>query len=132
MSTFVQIQDSKLLRRAVQLDALVSGVMALVLVTAAAPLSGLLGLPEPLLRSAGAGLLLFVVFLGWLLSRERIGKPMAVAVIAVNALWIIGSIALLVGGGVSPTTLGTTFVIFQAAAVLVLAELQYFGMKRLR
>lgn len=131
MSTLVQIRDSNLLRRAVQLDAVATGAMALLLVLAAVPLSSWLGLPGLLLRGAGFVLLAYVAFLGWLLSRERISKPMAWMVIAINALWTVGSFALLATGWVSPTTLGTAFVIAQAVVVLVFAELQFFGVKRL-
>lgn len=130
MSTFVQINDANLLRRAVQLDAVATGAMALLLVLAASPLAGLLHLPEPLLRGAGAVLLVYVAFLGWLLLRGRIGAPMAWTVIAVNASWTIASFVLLAAGWIAPNALGVTFVVVQAVAVLVFAELQYVGLKR--
>jgi hypothetical protein len=50
------------------------------------------------------------------------------AVIAVNALWAAGSIALLFW--VSPSPLGYAFVIAQAAAVGVFAELQIVALRR--
>jgi hypothetical protein len=132
MSTITQINDTNLLRRAVQLDAVATGAMALLLVLAAAPLSGLLHLSETLLRGAGAVLLVYVAFLGWLLLRERIGAPMAWTVITINALWTLASFVLLAAGWIAPNALGVTFVVAQALAVLVFAELQYVGLKRRR
>lgn len=52
------------------------------------------------------------------------------AIIALNVLWVAGSIALLLGGQVAPTTLGYAFVIMQAVVVGVLAELQFIGLRR--
>ncbi|HEY0662004.1 MAG TPA: hypothetical protein VGD21_11880 [Lysobacter sp.] len=132
MSTITRINDTNLLRRAVQLDAVATGAMALLLVLAAAPLAGLLHLPETLLRGAGGVLLAYVAFLGWLLLRERIGAPMAWTVITINAVWTLASFVLLAAGWGAPNVLGVTFVVAQALAVLVFAELQYVGLKRSR
>lgn len=52
------------------------------------------------------------------------------AVIAINAVWAIDSIALLFTGWVSPNLLGQAFVVVQAVSVAVIAELQYLGLKR--
>ena len=47
-----------------------------------------------------------------------------------NSAWVAGSLALLVSGAVSPTMLGYAFVLVQAVAVGVLAELQWIGLRR--
>jgi hypothetical protein len=52
------------------------------------------------------------------------------AIIALNLLWVVGSMGLLMGGWVAPTALGTAFVIAQAVAVGVFAELQFIGLRR--
>jgi hypothetical protein len=51
-------------------------------------------------------------------------------VIALNALWVIDSVALLFTGWVQPALFGYAFVLAQAAAVAVLAELEYLGLQR--
>jgi hypothetical protein len=51
-------------------------------------------------------------------------------VIAGNALWVAGSVPLLVDGLISPNVVGYVFVGGQAAAVAVLAELEYFGLRQ--
>ncbi len=57
-------------------------------------------------------------------------KPLVVIVIAGNAVWTLASIALLFSGAVTPNLLGEAFVVIQAIAVGVLAELQYIGLRK--
>jgi hypothetical protein len=52
-------------------------------------------------------------------------------VIVGNLLWTVGSVLLVALGWFSPTWLGTAFVLAQAAAVLLLTELQFTGLRRL-
>ncbi|GLZ88687.1 hypothetical protein Pres01_47380 [Metapseudomonas resinovorans] len=121
---------SPLLRRALQADALASGAMGLLLALAAGPLEELLGLPRSLLLGAGIGLLPFALALGWLANRATARRGWIWAVLAINAVWVIDSLSLLAVGWVEPTLLGKVFVIGQAVAVAVLAELEFFGLRR--
>jgi hypothetical protein len=68
-----------------------------------------------------------VAFVG---TRETISRPAVQAIIALNVLWVAGSIGLLVSGWVAPTALGYAFVIAQAIVVGVFAELQFVGLRR--
>lgn len=130
MNAVARTPSSHLLRRATQLDAVATAAVAALLIAAAAPLSQWLHLPQNLLLGAGLLLVPYVAFLGWLLSRERISTAQAWAMIAINACWVIDSALLLVSGWVSPNALGVAFVVAQALAVAVFAELQYFGLRR--
>lgn len=121
---------SPLLRRALQADALASGAMGLLLTLAAGPLEELLGLPRALLLGAGIGLLPFALALGWLANRQTLRRGWVWAVLAINAVWVVDSLSLLALGWVEPTLLGKVFVIGQAVAVAVLAELEFFGLRR--
>ncbi|MCY1339255.1 hypothetical protein D9M69_251330 [compost metagenome] len=121
---------SPLLRRALQADALASGAMGLLLALAAGPLEDLLGLPRALLMGAGIGLLPFALALGWLANRESVRRGWIWAVLAINTVWVIDSLSLLALGWVEPTLLGKVFVIGQAVAVALLAELEFFGLRR--
>jgi hypothetical protein len=121
---------SPLLRRALQADALASGAMGLLLALAAGPLEELLGLPRALLVGAGIGLLPFALALGWLANRESVRRGWIWAVLAINAVWVVDSVSLLASGWVEPTLLGKVFVIAQAVAVALLAELEFFGLRR--
>jgi hypothetical protein len=124
------IHSSPLLRQALVADATTSAAFGLLMLVGAGPLSGTLGLPEMLLRIAGALLLPYAAFIGWLGIRERIQKPVAWAVVLGNALWAADSLLLLVSGWVQPTSAGTAFVVAQALVVLMYAEFQYVGLRR--
>ena len=125
-----RFHPSPLLRRALAADAAASFATALLLLAGAGALAPVLHLPEPLLRGAGLILLPFAGLVAWLAARPVLARPMVQAVIAVNVLWVLDSIVLLLSGWVQPSALGVGFVLAQAAAVGVLAELQIIGLKR--
>ena len=51
-------------------------------------------------------------------------------VVVINIIWAGGSLLTLAAGVLSPTALGLSFVIAQAIAVGVLAELQIVSLRR--
>ena len=118
------------LRYALLADAVASGATGLLLIAGADLLTGLLGLPVALMREAGLSLVPYVALVAFVGSREAISRPAVQAIIALNVLWVVGSIGLLMSGHVAPTVLGTAFVIAQAIAVGVFAELQVVGLRR--
>jgi hypothetical protein len=124
------IIPSPLLRQALVADAATSAACGLMMALAAGPLSGLLGLPETLLRVAGAVLLPYAAFIGWLGLREQVQRAVVWAVVIGNALWAAGSLLLLASGWVEPTRAGFAFVVAQALAVLMYAEFQSVGLRR--
>jgi len=126
----MSLSPDSFIRRTLLLDAAMSGACAVLLVAGAGTLAGLLGLPEDLLFTSGLVLVPFVGLLVWLM---RAGSPSAIgvrAVIAINLAWVAASAALLISGLVDPTPFGTAFVIVQAVAVLVFAELQIIAIRR--
>jgi len=118
------------LRYALLADAVASGATGLLLIAGADLLTGLLGLPVALMREAGLLLVPYVALVAFVGTREAISRPAVQAIIALNVLWVVGSMGLLMGGWVAPTALGTAFVIAQAVAVGVFAELQFIGLRR--
>lgn len=124
------IHPSLFLRRALQADAIVSGAMALLLVFGAGFLASLLNLPEAFLRNTGLILMVFALGVGYLATREMMPKVAVWAVIAINAVWTIDSIVLLASGWVSPNLLGQAFIVMQAIAVGVFAELEFIGLRK--
>ncbi|WP_257169054.1 hypothetical protein [Bradyrhizobium sp. SRS-191] len=124
------IASSTLLRRALIADAVFSGVAGLALTFDASPLAALLQLPDALLRETGLFLIVYAGFVGWLGSRALAPKPLILLVIAGNAAWTVGSVALLFSGLVTPNVLGEIFVAAQAVGTGVFAELQYMGLRR--
>ena len=121
---------SPFLRRVLLADAVLSGATGTLMAIAAAPLSRLLGLPSSLLLAAGVFCLGFAAFVGALAGRAHAPRGILWFVVIGNALWAIDSVVLLVTGWVDPTVLGIAFVLFQAAVVAVLAELQFLGLRR--
>jgi hypothetical protein len=124
------IQPSLFLRRAIQADAIFSGVSAVLLTSGAAELAPWLNLPEALLRESGLVLIAYTALVGWLATRQVMPKPLVLIVIAINAVWTVASIALLFSSAVTPNLLGEAFVAMQAIAVGALGDLQYIGWRR--
>jgi len=124
------ILSSPFLRRALLADAVFSGVSAIVLTLDAGALAPFLNLPEALLHETGLFLIAYTALVGWLWSRPSVPKLLVLIVIAGNAAWTLGSIALLFSGAVSPNLAGEIVVVAQAIATGVLAELQYLGLRR--
>jgi hypothetical protein len=129
MSSF---QPSPILRTALIADAAASGVSAVLMLAGAGMLEGFTGLPAVMLHGAGLILVPFVAFVGYLAARAQLTAAAVWGVIVCNALWVAGSMLLLLSGWVAPTALGYAFVIAQAVAVAIFAELQYVGLRRPR
>src|SRR5256885_1944570 len=124
------INPSLLLRRALLADAIFSGVSAVGLTLGAGVLAPILNLPEALLRETGLFLIAYTALVGWLGTRSSLMKALVLFVIVGNAAWTLGSIALLFSGAVSPNLLGQVFIVAQAIATGVFAELQYIGLRK--
>jgi hypothetical protein len=124
------INPSVFLRRAILADAIFSGASALVLTFGAGALAPMLNLPEALLRETGLFLIAYAALVGWLGTRQSMPKALVLIVIAGNAAWTIGSIALLFSGAVTPNLLGEAVVAIQASATGAFAELQYIGLRK--
>lgn len=118
------------LRRVLMLDAATCIVTGGLLALGAGFLSGLFALPEVLLREAGIALFPVAAFIAFTATRSQLSPAMVWLVIAGNILWVAGSVGLLLSGAVSPTGLGQAFVIGQAIAVAILAELEFFGLRK--
>jgi hypothetical protein len=124
------IANTSFLRNALLVDAVFSGAGALLMAGGASLLAPLLGLPQPLLFWAGVALVPWTILVASLSRRPTISRLLLIDVIGINVLWAAASIGLLLTGLVSPTALGYAFVIAQAVAVGLFAELQFIGMRR--
>jgi hypothetical protein len=120
-----------LLRHAVVVDGVVSGLCGALAILAAHPLAGVLGIPAPaVLVALGAGLLAYALAL--VLGARHAGALPAVAraAVALNAAWVLGSVALIEAGLL--TTAGNWLVAAVAAAVLTFAAAQLRGPRQAR
>ncbi|GAB2767161.1 hypothetical protein [Amycolatopsis magusensis] len=116
------------LRNVLRMDALASGALGLLLAALCAVVEEPLGIPMTLSLVVGIGLVGWAAFVGWASAGLRPGPVREV--ISVNVLYVLGSVAYAIFGGL--TGLGVTFVLVQAAAVLGLTVLQVAGLPAAR
>ena len=124
------INPSLFLRRAILLDAIVSGAMGLLMTLGASMLASLLDLPDALLRETGLFYIAYTAVVGWLGMQQLMPKVLVLVLIAGNAIWGVACLVFLFGGLVSPNSLGQVFIAMQSIAVGAFAELQYIGLRR--
>jgi hypothetical protein len=121
--------STRFLRQSLRLDGIASGLTGAVLLFGAGPVSALIGLSTPgVARVVGAGLVLYAAALLWNAGRARVSRAETVAAVVLNAGWVLGSIAVIELGGLSP--LGNVAVAAVAAAVLGFAILEVVGLRR--
>lgn len=120
----MSIQINSYVRNVLSLDAATSGIAGVAMIAGAGLISGLTGLPSSLLFWAGVILLPWTALLAYFSRRSTMSRIAMIDIVAVNALWVVASIGILVAGLVTPNMLGVAFVIAQAAAVLLFTVLQ--------
>jgi hypothetical protein len=125
------MQPTTFLKRILMLDAASCLGMGTLLAIGAATLSPLFGLDRALLFGAGAALLPIGLFILWIGVRRTLLPAAVYLIVAGNLLWVLESL-LLVRGAEAITSLGTAFVLAQAAAVAGLSALEWIGVRRVR
>lgn len=124
------VSMSPLLRRALTADAAISAAAALVMTMGAEPLSAWLRLPTSLLLPAGLVLFPWAAFLMWLARKPAVPRLGVWTVLGINALWVVNSAWVALGGVYAPNAWGLAFVGAQALVVVVLFELEWLGLRR--
>jgi hypothetical protein len=120
-----------LLRGSLRGNAAFSALSGLACLVAAGPLSVALGVPDPRwLAGLGVNLVAFAGLLGVLAARRPIHLPSTWIVVALDLLWVVGTVPLVLADGLTRT--GNLVAVAVADVVLVLALLQYLGIRRLR
>jgi hypothetical protein len=123
---------SPFLQRVLWFDAATCLVTGTVFLTASSTVEQLFAIPAALARALAVVLLAFGAFVAWVGARRELIRPAVRAIVVVNALWALESVLALVFGWLQPNALGQWFVIAQALAVAVIAELQFIGLRRAR
>jgi hypothetical protein len=118
------------LRGALLLDAAATGANGAAYLLAAGPLGDLLGLSPTLLRLLGAVLVAFALAVWLAATRPGVPRVAVVAIVALNAVWAVGSVVVAIGGWTSPSTVGTLWIVAQALVVGAFAELQANALRR--
>ena len=123
-------RPDSLLRLALRLDAVVTGLNGAAYLAAAPLLDDVLGLSGGLLRGFGVFLLGFAAAVWLVGSGPRISGVAVEAVIGANVLWAVGSVVAVVTGFGSPTTVGAVWLLLQAVVVAGFAAVQFAGLRR--
>jgi hypothetical protein len=108
------------------ISCLACGLLQVALTTV---LSERLGLPETLLADTGIFLLLYGAAVLFLATRIRVPNAIVWLLIAGNVAWAAACIAILSGAVAEPTLFGKGYVLLQASAVAILAQLQYAALR---
>ena len=84
------------------------------------------GLSAGLVQGSGVALLA-----GGIASQRSLPRGLLGCLAVGNAAWALGSLALLLGSAVTPTIWGQAYLVVHVVSVGLLAEVQWFGMRRL-
>ncbi|GAB3809712.1 hypothetical protein [Kribbella italica] len=120
--------QSRFLTRVIRLDAVASGALGVLLLGAGWALDGPLGLSSTLSAGAGAFLVLWSAALLMIGRRPAVRRTAVREIVAINLAWVVASLGALFV--LELTALGVGFVIVQAVAVGLFAELQLTGLRR--
>lgn len=123
---------SPLLRLGLRLDAVASIATGALTCVLYAPLQAVIGTSGGRILAVGAFVLVYGAVLAWLGLRERLPRGVVSLVIFGNFAWVLASVVVTFSGLIAPTALGIALLLGQASAVLVLAEMQFFGLRRSR
>lgn len=118
------------LRNVLRVDAVLSGLTGLALMADAEPLAAWIGLPAGALRGIGVALVPWTALLAWLASRAVVPGAAVGTVIALNFVWALDCVLAAFGVFGAPAGPGVALLIVQAVGTVLLAELEWMGLRR--
>lgn len=121
---------STFLRAVIGADAAACGLMGAAFAFDAGLLAGPLGLSPAFMQPVGWFLLPYAALLAFLASRPALPRAVVWALVGFNILWAVESAGVLALGWIQPAPLGVAFTLAQAAAALVVADLEYLVLRR--
>lgn len=128
MSVF---SSPRFLRNVLLLDAVSCLACGALQVFAVGPAATVLGLPSGLLSASGIFLLVYACVVAFIATRNPIPRPLVWLLVFGNFGWAVLCVGLLFSSAAAHVSVwGTAYVLLQAATVVVLAELQWFGLRR--
>jgi hypothetical protein len=125
----LQIDRTRFLRRALMADGVVSGLSGLLLVAAPRAIAALIGTSTVIVASVGVSLLLYGFFLVRNARRESPSRAEAVAAVALNVAWLLGTVAVVVAGVL--TREGNWAAILVGDAVMAFTGLEVVGLRKM-
>jgi hypothetical protein len=125
----VRTRSDRLLRLALRIDAVFSAFSGVALAAAASWLSASSGLPKAVEYWLAAILVAYGVVVYWLSGVDSVRTP-GIAVAIANLGFTVAAVLVVVDNVWPLTTLGVALMFFSAAYTLVMADLQYLGVRR--
>jgi hypothetical protein len=128
---FSLMSSPRFLRAVVWFDASTGILLGALHLLLTEPLAQWLGLPAGLLQVSGALLLGYAALATAIARSEPMPRGWLWVLIVGNFAWALASLGLLLGSAVAPTLLGQAYLLVHVVSVALLAELQWFGVRRL-
>ena len=125
-----QVQPGALLRNVLMTDAVVSGLVLLLLILGAEAVAGITGLPVMALRVVGIALIPWVALLLWAQTRRSVAPAAVWTVIGLNALGAMVCLALAFAANIGLSASATVFIAVNGVGALLLAQAQFVGLRR--
>ena len=130
---FITKKEPTMLIRALQANALFSGLCGLIAIAFSMQVATFLGLTNStVILIMGIGLLLWAGFTAWVLMRPVINPTTVKLIIEGDLLWVVGTILLLIFAGGIFTTGGKWAMAIVGDIVAVFAILQWVGLRRMQ
>lgn len=124
--------SSRFLPRVMWADAASCAATGALQLLAARPLAAVTGLPLALLTGTGVFLLLYAVIAAVIARRQPLPRTLVGLIALGNLGWALGCALLIFGSGLALSGWGVAWVAAQALVVIVLADLQWLGLRSTR
>ncbi|MGW0159177.1 hypothetical protein ACWDUN_07610 [Mycobacterium sp. NPDC003323] len=124
------VSTDSFLRLAMRADAIIVGVVGVVLLAAAGWFAELTGLPRSVEIGVGVFSVVYGVVVLALAALERV-RPAGIGTIVANLVCTVIAVAVVLAGVFPLTGIGIALVLGTGLYTLVMAELQYVGVRRL-
>lgn len=130
-TTLSTTRPSNTLHRAIRADALVSGAAGLISLFGGQPLANFIGLGTPaVFAGVGIAFLIYAAVLFIVTNNETVERRYGLAIVVMNAIYVLSSAALLLLGWEQLTVAGRWLIALQAEAVAFFAVWQWYGLRR--
>jgi hypothetical protein len=124
------IAPDTMVRRVLQLDAVVTGANGAAYLIAANALDSPLGVPAGFLRGIGAFLCVFALTVWAIAAMPRVNRSAVMTVAVANTGWVTASLVYAIAGWHDPSAGGTVWTILQALTVAAFAAAQVWAIRR--
>ncbi|MUL66685.1 hypothetical protein BOO86_19590 [Mycobacterium sp. CBMA 234] len=125
----VRVRSDRLLRLALRADALISGATGVIVAAAAGAVASESGIPQSAVYVLAAVLVVYGAVVYGLSTMAAIRRP-GIAVAIANVVFTVAAVLAVVDNVWPLTATGVALMFVSAAYTLVMADLQYLGIRR--